>query len=246
MGTKYSPSNQPVATIFTSGSTTELNGGQAFDIDDLGTIVGSVNDVPAYWPQGGSPLALPTLLEGQRAFVSAINQQGWMVGDSIGPHPTDPNRLADHAVLWRDGQITDLGEVSVGDSVAADINIDGTVVAWTQVNDTGESSAYRFESFTWQDGVRTPLPIPEGDTSCMATSISDLGWIAGNCGVGVNDQHGVLWVDGQVFGLEEFLGDGWKAGTAVVNDDGLIVGQGFYQNELKVYVLTPDREAETE
>lgn len=240
VGTANYPDSRTVAAIFASGSATELNDGHAYDIDDSGTIVGEVNNVPAYWPHGGAPLALPPLLEGQGAWVTATNQQGWMVGSAIGPRSSEDGQLANHAVLWRDGQITDLGAAAAGDTIATGVNDKGTIVAFTQLTDATDPSTWSFTSFTWDDGVTTPLPVPEGDTGCSATSISDSGWVAGSCGVGGQEQHGVLWVDGQVIELEELLGKGWKAGSAVINEDGQIVGQGFYQGELKVYVLTPD------
>ena len=242
VGYNLYPDGRTVAAIYSPGSSSELNDGVAWGLDDAGTIVGEVNNVAAYWPQGGSPLALPALLEGQTAQVLAINENGWMAGEAVGPHWSSTDQFADHAVLWRDGQIVDLGSVVEGNSIAIDLNDQGTVVGLTKVpveNGTDQPD-YTYSSFTWQDGVITPLPFAEGETSCFAASINELGWIVGECGTG-DGQHAVVWVDGKVMEVNDLLGTGWTSTTTSgVNDVGQIIGQGLFNGVLEVFVLTPE------
>ncbi|HET9661285.1 MAG TPA: hypothetical protein VFP05_13195 [Thermomicrobiales bacterium] len=242
VGTNFNPDGGTVAVTYAPGAYTELNSGAAWDIDSSGTIVGSVNNVPAYWPNGEAPLALPALIEGQVAQVFAINANGWMVGDAVGPHWASGDLLADHAVLWRDGQIIDLGSVVPGLTIAIDVNDAGTIIGETIVatDDTTEQSNKNYASFTWQDGTLSPLPFADGDTSCEVYAINNLGWIAGDCGVG-QEQHAVLWVDGEIVEVDTLLGEGWKSIVATgVNDNGQITGQGFLNGVVVAFVLTPD------
>ena len=72
----------------------------------------------------------------------------------------------------------------------------------------------------------------------MRSTIS--GWIAGACGPRCKGQHAILWVDGQVIEIGPLLGDGWQAVVATdVNDNGQIIGQGFLNGVVSVFVLTP-------
>lgn len=243
VGTNEYSDDRRVAAVYSEGATTELQAGSAYDVDNAGTIVGEVNSVPAYWPQGGPPLALPVLIEGRPAYVAAINEQGWMVGDAVGPHWNRSDRLADHAVLWRDGQIIDLGSVADGNTVAVDVTDTGIVIGFTIVSpDSGtESEGPDYLPFTWQDDRIEPLPMPDGERSCYASAINELGWIVGNCGKGMSGQYGVMWVAGDVVELNTLLGPGWQSLIATgVNDRGQIVGQAIQGGQVRGYVLTPE------
>jgi hypothetical protein len=221
------------AAVFAPSSVTELNVGAAWDIDESGTIVGSVNGVAAYWPQGGSPLALPSPSNEEPAQVLAINENGLMVGTAT-----------KHAVAWRDGQYVN-GWYAPGDVgtqlVAVDVNDAGVIVGEiiSTPDDATGPSDMTYTPLTWQDEKPTALPLAAGDTSCEVDAINNSGWIAGACGHG-EAQHAILWVDGQVIEIGPLLGDGWQAVVATdVNDNGQIIGQGFLNGVVSVFILTP-------
>lgn len=221
------------AVVFAPGSVTELNAGAAWDIDESGTIVGSVNNVAAYWPQGGAPLALPSPAEEDSAQVLAINGKGLMVG------------TADtHAVAWRDGQIVNAWYAPASSNtqlVAVDVDAAGIIIGEiisTSHDATGQSNM-TFKPLTWQNEEPAELPLAAGDTSCEVRAINNNGWIAGACGHG-EAQHAILWVDGHVVEIGALLGDGWQAIDATdVNDNGQIIGQGLLNGVVVAFVLTP-------
>lgn len=238
VGTNFYPDGSSKAVVYSPGSSTELNDGAAWDIDESGTIVGVVNNVAAYWPQGGSPLALPSVAEGAWARVLAINANGWMVGVAAA---TSEAGASTNAVLWRDGVIADglySPEPSGADLAAIDINDAGTAIG--TVTKTTADGAVTTSPFIWEGGLdMTSLPFAEGDTSCEAYAINNQGWIAGDCGLD-DAQHAVIWIDGALVEVDPFLGDGWKSAVATdVNDNGQIIGQGFLNGVVTTFILTP-------
>jgi probable HAF family extracellular repeat protein len=221
------------AAVFAPGSVTELNVGAAWDIDESGTIVGSVNGVAAYWPQGEAPLALASPTDEESAQVLAINENGLMVG------------TADtHAVAWRDGQVVNAWYTPGNASkqfVLIDVNDAGKIIGEiiSTHDDASGQENMTYVPLTLQDEKPAELPMAAGDTSCEVDAINNSGWIAGACGHG-EAQHAILWVDSQIIEIGPLLGDGWQAVVATdVNDNGQIIGQGILNGVVAVFILTP-------
>jgi probable HAF family extracellular repeat protein len=67
-------------------------------------------------------------LGGRQSVAAAVNGRGTVVGTSRTPDP-DGRR---HAVLWRDGRVTDLGTLDgEGESWAVDVSDDDVAVGWS-------------------------------------------------------------------------------------------------------------------
>jgi probable HAF family extracellular repeat protein len=145
-------------------------------------------------------------LSGSRfANVSAINNLGQVVGTS-----------ANHAFLWENGAMTDLGTLGGTLSAANAINDRGQIV--------GESTTASGEkhAFLWEHGVMKDLGEP-GETS-TAHGINSHGEIVGAIS-GKNLRGGaVLWKAGGRQSLGD-LGPSGSGSTALaLNDNGEVVG----------------------
>lgn len=157
---------------------------------------------------------LGTLSGAASAKVSDINKSGQIVGTS-----------ANHAFLWSNGVMADLGTLGGSVSMAYSINDNGVVVGEAATN-SGEMHA-----FVWQNGVMKDLGVA-GETSA-ARGINSKGDIVG-VAYSKNVRGGaVLWSGGQRQSLGD-LGPSGSGSTAIsINDKGQIAGvsSGFATNQ---------------
>ncbi len=139
------------------------------------------------------------------ANVAALNNFGQVVGTS-----------GNHAFLWENGIMTDLGTLGGSSSVANAINDKGQVV--------GESTTASGEkhAFLWDNGLMKDLGVP-GETS-SAHGINSHGYIVGAIS-GKNVRGGaILWKNGVRQSLGD-LGPSGSGSTAIaINDNGEVVG----------------------
>src|SRR5215471_8140596 len=146
---------------------------------------------------------LGTLSGASSAKVAGINKSGQIVGTS-----------ADHAFLWSNGTMTDLGTLGGDVSSAYAINDLGQVVGQAATAN-GEMHA-----FLWANGVMTDLGVP-GETSA-AHGINSQGVIVGVASAKNVRGGAVQWFNGQ----RQFIGDLGPSGsgsTAIsINDNGQI------------------------
>jgi len=153
------------------------------------------------------------LSDTQFANATSINDSGQIVGKS-----------ANHAFLWENGVMTDLGTLGGNLSAANAINNRGQVA--------GESSTASGEmhGFLWEHGTMKDLGTL-GETSC-AYGINNRGEIVG-ASFGKNVRGGaVLWKNGERRSLGD-LGPSGSGSTAIaINDKGEVVGvsSGFATN----------------
>jgi probable HAF family extracellular repeat protein len=119
-----------------------------------------------------------------------VTDRTWLTGDS-----NLKGDQTEHAFLWRDGVMEDLGTLGGPDLVSSIGNMTKNVRGWIVgpsqtsnldkfnedwVSGTGFSSvpANVFVGFLWKDGVMTALPNPGGNQSA-AYSVNNLGQIVG-------------------------------------------------------------------
>lgn len=138
-----------------------------------------------------------TSLGGTSSTAEGVNNKGWLAGDS----DLQGDRT-EHAFVWRNGVVTDLGTMGGLNSWAASINERGLVAGGAQTSvvdplgeDWGSGIACGISpcdgyqnlvlAFAWQQGVMTPLPTLGGNN----------GWVLGFNGA-VNKR-------GQVVGFTE-------------------------------------------
>ena len=151
---------------------------------------------------------------GRSSEARAINPSGDIVGWST---PTGTfGAFGVHAVLWRDGEIIDLGTLGGTLSRARGVNPAGVIVGSATI-----PGDFFYHAFRWENGVMTDLGTLPGDPSSHAYGISPDGRIVGRSersGLG----HAVLWQDGTIIDL------GTLGGTAsiayAINAPGTIVG----------------------
>jgi probable HAF family extracellular repeat protein len=137
---------------------------------------------------------------------AGVNDLGWVVGDANYPGTwTDgrnsyPPNTTEHATLWRNGRITDLGTLggpngSIGfvarpsdtDLISGnaqndrvDPNGENWGVNFGCTNDVPcEGQQYEFRGFVWKDGVIRPLPTLGGNNEAAFGGVNDQGQMAG-------------------------------------------------------------------
>ena len=200
----------------------------AYALNDRGQVVGAGYD------QHGQPYAvlwtgshakkLPALNGATRSGAFGINNRGQVVGHS-------GSGGAYHAVLWEGKQVTDLGTLpGYSRCLATDLNEVGQIVG------TAEDEEEDWKAVLWQHGVLASLPDLGGSYN-RARAINENGHIVGNSG-----GSAVLWRDGQVIDLNTFLppDSGWELTDAYgINDQGWIVGTGYYGEEEQAFLLRP-------
>ena len=142
------------------------------------------------------------------SYLLAVNNRNEAVGYSE-VSGLDTNR----AMLWRDGQLIDLGVLPGLDlSVAADINERGQIVGFSS-----EFQYSRPRAVLWQEGQAIDITPAEYE-SCRALAINNRGDIVGQC-----HSVPVLWRGGTVIPLSMLPGT--RFGAAIdINDAGVIVG----------------------
>ena len=145
-------------------------------------------------------------LGGQLSILWAVNDRGQSVGWSDVTF-TD----SEHAILWEDGRLVDLG-LMPGDqaSRAFGINDRGQIVGVSVNHLRAEAQAV-----LWQDGQMIPLGV-----GCRAWDINNRGEIAGDCG------GPVVWRDGVIVPIGPVPG-GSRAIANAINDKGAVAGPTF-------------------
>jgi uncharacterized membrane protein len=131
-------------------------------------------------------------------FVDGINDKGELA------LTTEPGGFP-RAVLWRNGQTTDLGTLGTHPpfSESGGLNI------WSQVVGTSISDqAGGFRAFLWSNGQMTELPSPADADVVFGTGINALGAIVGVYNDKVaEDAHTIVWNRGQITELPPLAGD---------------------------------------
>jgi len=217
-----------------------------YAINDQGIIVGSAEDsnglAVATEIVNGAVIQLGYLSGGylntdnlavSRAF--AINDADQIVGLSL------TSSGVQHAVLWQNGSITDLGAIAGGGlSIAQGINQNGTEIVGYAVDANGIDQAV-----LWQNGTMTILPDHNSNGHSLAYGVNDEGLIVGRSDVytvsGGWQEDAVAWQNGVLIDLNSFLptNSGWVLNVAQsINDNGEIAGIGTYDGATTGFVMS--------
>jgi probable HAF family extracellular repeat protein len=143
---------------------------------------------------------------GSRAF--AVNNRG----DVAGQTTINTGAPIQHAFLWQNGVMMDLGVPAPGthQSVAFGITDKGTIVGTDGTN----------QGYVWKDGAWTQLPFMGGPVA-----INKFEHIVGNYETGVlGAVHGYLYRNGVFFDLPPLPGATGHSNATAINDHGLVVG----------------------
>jgi probable HAF family extracellular repeat protein len=228
------------------------DGGQAFGISDRGIAVGGANTAPGqpylacFWEDGAvTALVSP----GGSGLASDINNRGQIAG-SAAPDPAVFGAGApNHAMLWDDGQVTDLGTLGGTTSLGRAINFSGQIAGHSTTTPDGQLGAAGTHAFRWDDGVMTDLGTLPGGQLSLAWDIARDGTVVGlaeNPATAADPNlanAAVLWRDGAVVNLNERIpaDSGWVLISAyAINDAGQIAGNGYLNGEQRGFLLTPE------
>jgi probable HAF family extracellular repeat protein len=168
------------AFLYENGTMTDIGPSddtQARAINSAGQIVGGqvYYGTPAFLYSNGSTVNLGAL-GGDSSSAYSINDASQIVGFShLGSSNTQ------HAVLWQNSVITDLGTLggSFIDSAAHDINLSGQIVGASSTS-LHQSHAFLYENGTMRDLNHLLDATGAGWTLESANAINDSGWIVGS------------------------------------------------------------------
>jgi probable HAF family extracellular repeat protein len=167
--------NQPLDL----GLMSKGNYSSARDINDLGDVVGEANIVSNGKPQAflwhsGKMQRLPMLPGGSTCSAQALNNSGVVIGSC------DLASGLGHGVIWRNGQVKDLGIIGEPDeatTIALDINAREQVVGVAQPEDG------KLKAFLWEKGklinLNDVIDPHSGWRLLAASRINDKGEILG-------------------------------------------------------------------
>ena len=190
-------------------------------------------------PQGYSVTDLGTL-GGTFSVAFSVNNKGWVDGSAT--LPGDQNQ---HAFLWIDGLMIDLGTLGGPNSSATfPLNERGQVpgAAETSTPDPlgeefcdflGFSTHLVCLPFLWQNSVMVPLSISKlGGNNGVANEVNNRGQVVGEaenatldptCQAPTLQMKPVVWENGEIRELLTFPGD-LDGAALVINDQGQIAG----------------------
>ena len=209
------------------------------------TVAGDRDGHAFLWDKGTMtdlgmlPGAVPNVMDHYSSGAIAINDNGQVVGYSTTGTATR------HAVLWQNGNITDLGLPSSDvspfalNSTAWAINNKGQVVGDYYSQDTSDA-----RPALWQNGTMISLGMATGWTAAVPHAINNSGQVVGyaQSNYSTATETAVLWQNGAPIDLNTLLpaGSGWVLKIATgINDQGQIVGLGTYDGAAASFELTP-------
>ena len=179
---------------------------------------------------------LGALPGGTNSFAFGINEDGWVIGASengaVDPALGIPAFVA---VLWRNGQIKNLGTLGGSESLAGDVNDRGRIVGFSTNSVPDPVSMFGFATqtrpFVWEHGVMRDLGTLGGPDGA-AFLMNERGQVIGqyllnstpNATTGIPTQDPILWEsDGTAVDLGTL---GGTVGTTFwINNRGQVVGQ---------------------
>ena len=233
---------------------TEGSNGSALQINDFSMVAGTAENAevdstcpgasvspqtiefkPVIWTKffPWSPMhaqELPTVDGDPDGIAYAVNDLGQAVGatGNCGPfNVLEQNNLAPlHAVLWRNGNAIDLGNLG-GDGrfagiYATGLNNEGQVVGTSDT--TGDAS---FHAFLWQQGHITDLGTVPGDAYSSATAIGNNGMVLGVSISASFSPRAMLWRDGTATDMNTLVPQDtalYLESACSINDKGEIIG----------------------
>jgi len=198
---------------------------------DLGCIPPQVFDWEAviWGPKPGEINELPPFSGDAVAGALAVNDRGQVVGGSGICGPVS-SAVSLHAVLWRDGSVSDLGNLGgVMNNVASGINNRGEVIGLSDL--AGDAT---FHTFLWtEDKGMQDLGTLPGDILSSPQGINYQGEVVGTSCDASGNCRAFLWQDGVMTDLNTLVCPGTSLYLTQgydINDRGEIVGEAYDSN----------------
>ncbi len=231
--------------VMTALPTLGGNNGFAAGANNLGQVAGwaenTVHDgtcmgyqvlqfEPVVYGPGTSQIQqLPTYPGDPDGAATAVNDRGEVVGISGTCDVAVGAFTAKHALLWKNGIVTNLGSLGgAGWNTPMAINNRGQIVGFSDLpgDVSGGKLNANFHAFLWtkEHGMQDLYTLP-GDTMSEALDINDQGQVVG---VSYPSTHAFLWQNGLMTDLNKLV----RSGSPLVllaangiNDRGEITGQ---------------------
>lgn len=197
----------------------------------------------ALWEVGGETILLgedivDTLTDLRFGGRNALNGRGMVLGRGTTEQghggATEPGHR--RALLWHEGQTTDLGTLGGDEARATAVNEWGQVVGVSTDEDGNE------HPFIWYQGEMTRLTMPEGSevTGFEPTAINNWGQVIGLGDGSDGVRQPFLWQNGRIVNLGELIegAESWPSGTPMgMNDRGQIAGAAVDPDGEAIYVM---------
>lgn len=211
---------------------------RASGVNGLGMVVGTADSPMGTLGEFGEAFlngccgmlglgTLPVLDDYYRSRGAAINLHGHIVGTSaVGDF--GPPEFPEHAFLYRDGAMQDLGTLGGLYSSARAINDSGLIVGMASTTLDPDGIGHTIpHAFLYVDGMMIDLGASELDYSgSAAQDVNNLGQVVGWDTVG-NERHAFLYQGGARLDLNRLIdpGSGWTVtDAAAINDLAQIAG----------------------
>jgi len=203
-----------------SYTVTDLGGQNAIGaaIIPSGNVVGvQLGVVGFFWSPKHGLLKLPDLPGGNSSQANGINAKGVIAGESTA---NVDGYLLDHAVIWTNGKIRDLGTLTtLGQSWASAINTAGQVVGSANPLDSNQ------HAFLWTTttGLQDLGTLPGGSYS-TALGINRFGQVVGYSDLANGNSVAFVW--SKSTGMQDLatLPGGGTSAAIAINDLGQIAG----------------------
>jgi len=180
--------------------------------------------------QKGVMTQLPGLSSYGESGAQAINDSGTVVGESqtglIDPVSGLPEI---NAVLWRNGEIEDLGTLGGNSSGALGVNKWGQVAGWSETNIVDASGATVVRAFLWTNGVMRDLGSLGGPVS-FGRDVNEHGQVVGFSFTDSTTVHPFFWENGHMTDLS--LG-GTEGGAGLLNSRGQAIGDSTLPGDVE-------------
>jgi probable HAF family extracellular repeat protein len=203
--------------LFSQGNITNLRdqkkkvnaSARAEDINDNGLIVGCAKDQPVQWNNSTNAKVVPGTPRRTTGCAITANNSGDIVGNAV-----ISGKGNQRAVLWRDGNMIDLGVLPGHESSSAiGINELGQVVGSS--TDLDGSNGNETHPFLWDNGVMIDLGMLTGNNG-SAADINDAGEIVGSA------PGPFWWRNGVMYDLSPI--DPLMSNAVAINASGQIAG----------------------
>ena len=250
VGTETAEALNPLPLVWENGVVSQLplpdgqTCGHAFAINNLGVAVGSVGsgvDEIGVIYDGGTATEVKTLTGDGSYLLTAfgINDSGIVVG--VGINPNNESINVGFLLDTNTNTAISIGSLEDGDgSIPFAISNAGYVVGASTL---GQSNAVPMV-WTEADGM-TAIPLPPDTFTGQARGVNNLGWVVGTAGGAFAVPF--LSIDGETYVLQDLIpdGSGWdlsmntSASAFGVSDDGVIVGTGVLNGDIRAYAMIP-------